>query len=111
MGIDTQAHSLHTPHVKSKFLFSQRRIAVPMKWMWSKVGLRGKFRALVLICFLIWLSNFPIIYFEIHGINQTTLELENCEDLHNPEFEIRRYGKNAGGYFDNRFRLGWISVL
>ena len=66
MGIDTQPYSLHTRHVKSKFLFSQ--------WMWSKVRLRGNFRALALIGFLIWLSNFSIIFFEIHGINQTTLE-------------------------------------
>ncbi|MGW8300618.1 MAG: sensor histidine kinase [Desulfobacterales bacterium] len=65
-----------------------------MKWLGSNLGLRGKFWALALIGFLIWLSNFSIIYFEIHGIKQATLELENCEDLYNTVLEIRRYEKN-----------------
>jgi len=65
-----------------------------MKWLWSNLGLRGKFRALALIGFFIWLSNFSIIYFEIHGINQAALELENCEELYNTVLEIRRYEKN-----------------
>ena len=65
-----------------------------MKWLWSNLRLRGKFWALALVGFLIWLSNFSIIYFEIHGIKQATLELENCEDLYNTVLEIRRYEKN-----------------
>jgi two-component system NtrC family sensor kinase len=65
-----------------------------MKWLWSNLGLRGKFWALALIGFLIWLSNLSIIYFEIHGTEQATLELENCEDLYNTVLEIRRYEKN-----------------
>ena len=65
-----------------------------MKGMWSKLGLRGKFWALALIGFLIWLSNFSIIYFEIRGINQAALDLENCEDVYNTVLEIRRYEKN-----------------
>jgi two-component system NtrC family sensor kinase len=67
---------------------------LPIKWFWFNLGLRGKFWALVLISFLIWLSNFLIIYFEIHGINQATLDLEKCEDLYNTVLEIRRYEKN-----------------
>jgi two-component system NtrC family sensor kinase len=65
-----------------------------MKWLWSNLGLRGKFWALALIGFLIWLSNLSIIYFEIHGTEQAILELENCEDLYNTVLEIRRYEKN-----------------
>ena len=65
-----------------------------MNWMWFKLGLRGKFWALALIGFLIWLSNFSIIYFEIRGINQAALDLENCEDVYNTVLEIRRYEKN-----------------
>jgi signal transduction histidine kinase len=65
-----------------------------MKWLGSNLKLRGKFWALVLIGFLIWLSNLAIIYFEFHGIKQATLELENCEDLYNTVLEIRRYEKN-----------------
>jgi len=67
---------------------------VPIKWFWFNLGLRGKFWALVLISFLIWLSNFSIIYFEIHGINQATLNLEKWEELYNTVLEIRRYEKN-----------------
>ena len=55
---------------------------------------------LALIGLLIWLSNFSIIYFEIHGINQATLDLENCEDLYNTVLEIRRYEKNFLLYRD-----------
>jgi two-component system NtrC family sensor kinase len=67
---------------------------VPIKRVWFKLGLRGKFWTLVLISFLIWLSNFSIIYFEIHGINQATLDLEKWEELYNTVLEIRRYEKN-----------------
>jgi two-component system, NtrC family, sensor kinase len=67
---------------------------VPIKWFWFNLGLRGKFWTLVLISFLIWLSNFSIIYFEIHGINQATLDLEKWEELYNTVLEIRRYEKN-----------------
>jgi two-component system, NtrC family, sensor kinase len=73
---------------------------LPIKWFWFNLGLRGKFWALVLIIFLIWLSNFLIIYFEIHGINQATLDLEKCEDLYNTVLEIRRYEKNFLLYHD-----------
>jgi signal transduction histidine kinase len=73
---------------------------LPIKWFWFNLGLRGKFWALVLITFLIWLSNFLIIYFEIHGINQATLDLEKCEDLYNTVLEIRRYEKNFLLYHD-----------
>ena len=73
---------------------AERRIASQMKWFWFNLGLREKFRALALVGILIWLSNFSIIYFEIHGINQATLDLENCEDLYNTVLEIRRYEKN-----------------
>jgi two-component system NtrC family sensor kinase len=69
-------------------------MASPMKRMWFKLGLRSKFWALALIGFVIWLSNFSIIYFEIRGINQATLDLEKCEDLYNTVLEIRRYEKN-----------------
>ena len=69
-------------------------MASPMKWLWSNLRLRGKFWALALIGFFIWLSNFSIIYFEIHGIEHATLELEKCEDLYNTVLEIRRYEKN-----------------
>jgi signal transduction histidine kinase len=65
-----------------------------MKWLGSRLKLRGKFWALALIGFLIWLSNFSIVYFEIHGIKEATLELENCEELYNTVLEIRRYEKN-----------------
>ncbi|MEJ2727634.1 MAG: HAMP domain-containing sensor histidine kinase [Deltaproteobacteria bacterium] len=65
-----------------------------MKWLGTNLKLRGKFWVLALIGFLIWLSNFSIVYFEIHGIKQATLELENCEDLYNTVLEIRRYEKN-----------------
>ena len=65
-----------------------------MKWLGTDLKLRGKFWALALIGFLIWLSNFSIVYFEIHGIKEATLELENCEDLYNTVLEIRRYEKN-----------------
>jgi signal transduction histidine kinase len=71
-----------------------------MKRFWLKLRLTGKFRVLALIGFLIWLSNFSIIYFEIHGINQATLDLENCEDLYNTVLEIRRYEKNFLLYHD-----------
>ncbi|MEJ2164527.1 MAG: HAMP domain-containing sensor histidine kinase [Desulfobacterales bacterium] len=67
---------------------------MPIKRVWFKLGLRGKFWTLVLISFLIWLSNFSIIYFEIHGINQATLDLEKWEELYNTVLEIRRYEKN-----------------
>ncbi|MEJ2037747.1 MAG: HAMP domain-containing sensor histidine kinase [Desulfosarcinaceae bacterium] len=65
-----------------------------MKRLWLNLKLREKFRLLALIGFLIWLSNFSIVYFEIHGINQATLDLENREDLYNTVLEIRRYEKN-----------------
>jgi len=71
-----------------------------MSWFWHDLRLRGKFRALALIGFLIWLSNFSIIYFEIHGINQATLDLENCEDVYNTILEVRRYEKNFLLYHD-----------
>jgi two-component system NtrC family sensor kinase len=71
-----------------------------MKWVWFNLRLRGKFRALALIGLLIWLSNFSIIYFEIRGINQATLGLENCEDMYNTVLEIRRYEKNFLLYHD-----------
>lgn len=71
-----------------------------MKWFWFNLRLTGKFRTLALIGFIIWLSNFSIIYFEIHGINAATLELENCEDLYNTVLEIRRYEKNFLLYHD-----------
>jgi two-component system NtrC family sensor kinase len=71
-----------------------RRIALPIRWFWFNLGLRGKFRVLALLGLLIWLSNFSIIYFEIHGVNQATLDLEKCEDLYNSALEIRRYEKN-----------------
>jgi two-component system NtrC family sensor kinase len=73
---------------------------VPIKSFWFKLGLRGKFWTLVLISFLIWLSNFSIIYFEIHGINQATLDLEKWEELYNTVLEIRRYEKNFLLYRD-----------
>ena len=71
-----------------------------MKWLGTDLKLRGKFWALALIGFLIWLSNFSIVYFEIHGIKEATLELENCEDLYNTVLEIRRYEKNFLLYHD-----------
>ena len=71
-----------------------------MKRLWFKLKLRGKFRLLSLIGLLIWLSNFSIIYFEIHGINQATLDLENFEELYNTVLEARRYEKNFLLYQD-----------
>ncbi|MGD8470546.1 MAG: HAMP domain-containing sensor histidine kinase [Desulfobacterales bacterium] len=65
-----------------------------MKSLWSNLRLKGKFWVLALVGFFIWLPNFSIIYFEIHGIKAATLELENCEDLYNTVLEIRRYEKN-----------------
>jgi two-component system NtrC family sensor kinase len=65
-----------------------------MKRLWSNLRLKGKFWVLALVGFFIWLPNFSIIYFEIHGIKEATLELENCEDLYNTVLEIRRYEKN-----------------
>jgi two-component system, NtrC family, sensor kinase len=65
-----------------------------MKWPWSHFKLKGKFRLLLLSGLLIWLSNFSIIYFEIHDINQATLNLESREELYNTVLEIRRYEKN-----------------
>lgn len=73
---------------------------MPIKRVWFKLGLRGKFWTLVLISFLIWLSNFSIVYFEIHGINRATLDLEKCEELYNTVLEIRRYEKNFLLYRD-----------
>lgn len=70
------------------------RLKKTLKRLWFNLKLRGKFRVLASIGMLIWLSNLSIIYFEIHGINQATLELENCEDLYNTVLEIRRYEKN-----------------
>jgi two-component system NtrC family sensor kinase len=70
------------------------RSTLPIKWFWFNLGLRGKFWILVLSSFIIWLSNFLIIYLEIQGINQATMHLENCEDLYNTVLEIRRYEKN-----------------
>jgi len=67
---------------------------VPIRWFWFNLGLRGKFWALVLISFIIWLSNFTLVYFEIHGINHATLDLEKWEELYNTVLEIRRYEKN-----------------
>ena len=67
---------------------------MPVKRFWLDLSLRGKFRMLTFIGILIWLSNFSIIYFEIHDINRTTLDLEKCEDLYNTVLEIRRYEKN-----------------
>lgn len=71
-----------------------------MKLFWHNLRLKGKFRALALIGFLIWLSNFSITYFEIHGINQATVDLENCEDVYNTILEVRRYEKNFLLYHD-----------
>jgi len=90
-----------------------------IKWFWFNLGLRGKFWALVLISFLIWLSNFLIVYFEIHGINQATLNLEKCEDLYNTVLEIRRYEKNFLLYHDradldetlNQFNHAWQMLV
>lgn len=90
-----------------------------IKWFWFNLGLRGKFWALVLISFLIWLSNFLIVYFEIHGINQATLDLEKCEDLYNTVLEIRRYEKNFLLYHDradldetlNQFNHAWQMLV
>jgi two-component system NtrC family sensor kinase len=92
---------------------------LPVKWFWFNLGLRGKFWALVLISFLIWLSNFLIVYFEIHGINQATLDLEKCEDLYNTVLEIRRYEKNFLLYHDradldetlNQFNHAWQMLV
>jgi len=67
---------------------------VPMRWFWFNLGLRGKFRTLALIGLVIWLSNFSIVYLQIHGINHATLNLEKCEELYNTVLEIRRYEKN-----------------
>jgi two-component system NtrC family sensor kinase len=71
-----------------------------MRWRWSNLELKGKFWVLSLIGLLIWLSNFSIIYFEIQGINQATLDLEHYEDLYNTVLEIRRYEKNFLLYHD-----------
>ncbi|MCG6912000.1 MAG: HAMP domain-containing histidine kinase [Deltaproteobacteria bacterium] len=71
-----------------------------MKRLWFHLNLQGKFRALSMIGLLIWLSNFSIIYFEIHGINEATLDLEIYEDLYNTVLEIRRYEKNFLLYQD-----------
>jgi two-component system, NtrC family, sensor kinase len=71
-----------------------------MKRLWLNLKLQGKFRVLSLIGLLIWLSNFSIIYFEIHGISQATLDLEKREDLYNTILEIRRYEKNFLLYQD-----------
>jgi len=71
-----------------------------MKRIWFNLKLQGKFKALSLIGLLIWLSNFSIIYFEIHGINEATLDLEKYEDLYNTVLEIRRYEKNFLLYQD-----------
>ena len=71
-----------------------------MKWFWFNLGLRGKFRVLALIGLLIWLSNFSIVYFQIHGINEATLNLERSEELYNTVLEIRRYEKNFLLYHD-----------
>jgi two-component system, NtrC family, sensor kinase len=71
-----------------------------MQRLWFNLNLQGKFKVLSLIGLLIWLSNFSIIYFEIHGINQATLDLEKCEDLYNSTLEIRRYEKNFLLYHD-----------
>jgi two-component system, NtrC family, sensor kinase len=76
------------------------RMRTPMRTFWQNLKLRGKFRTLALIGLLIWLSNFLIIYFEIHGINHATLGLEKCEDLYNTVLEIRRYEKNFLLYHD-----------
>ena len=65
-----------------------------MKRLWLHLRLREKFRLLALIGFLIWLSNFSIVYLEIHSINQAALSLESFEDLYNSVLEIRRYEKN-----------------
>lgn len=65
-----------------------------MKRLWFTLRLKEKFRLLALIGFFIWLSNFSIIYLEIQGINQATLDLKNCESLYNTVLEIRRYEKN-----------------
>ena len=71
-----------------------------MKRLWFNLKLQGKFRVLSLIGLLIWLSNFSIIYFEIHGINEATLDLEKYEELYNTVLEIRRYEKNFLLYQD-----------
>jgi two-component system, NtrC family, sensor kinase len=65
-----------------------------MKRLWLHLRLREKFRLLALIGFLIWLSNFSIVYLEIQSINQAALSLESFEDLYNSVLEIRRYEKN-----------------
>jgi len=71
-----------------------------MKRFWLNLRLTKKFRVLAVIGFLIWLSNFSIIYFEIRSINRTILDLENFEDLYNTVLEIRRYEKNFLLYND-----------
>lgn len=86
-----------------------------MKHFWLNLKLTQKFRVLVLFGFLIWLSIFSLIYFEIRSINRATLDLESCEELYNTALEIRRYEKNFLLYHDrielketiNQFNHAW----
>jgi two-component system NtrC family sensor kinase len=65
-----------------------------MRRFWRNWRLQEKFWALALFGLLMLLINVSIIYFEIYNINQSTLDLEGCEDLYNTVLEIRRYEKN-----------------
>lgn len=71
-----------------------------MKRLWINLKLKEKFRLLGLIGFLIWLSNFSIIYLENSGINHAALDLNMREELYNTILEIRRYEKNFLLYHD-----------
>jgi two-component system NtrC family sensor kinase len=82
-----------------------------MKWIWSNLDLRGKFRLLAFMGLLIWLFNFFIVYFEINHINQATMSLERFEDLYNSILEIRRYEKNFLLYKDRNSLKEAISYL
>lgn len=71
-----------------------------MKLPRLNISFKWKINSIIYLGIVILLLNFPVVYFEINGINHRIFDLELTEDLYNTVLDMRRYEKNYLLYQD-----------
>ncbi len=66
----------------------------------SHLHLQAKLKLFIYLGIGIFLTNIPVVYYEITRLNDRLQHLELCEDLYNTILEVRRYEKNYFLYHD-----------
>ena len=65
-----------------------------MNLKWSTYDLQKKAICIACVCMIFWVFILSLVFLEVRGMNQATMDLEVIEDLYDAILEMRRYEKN-----------------